>query len=223
MVRGLYHGLGISRCLYVLPLLCISPAHWRLLETVHPVTLRVCLEIPKFAKNVATLVEATEMPLRLHAIARTLRHIEGLYLQPSASFLFQRLLVRPCSHMGSLTATFNDIIGPPPSLPPITPPRSSRPSLQIHTEILSIRNKSSLPDNVLRSIPLSHFEEVFLYHLLIYTDGSVAHTQSSATAAALIPAPGYEWKRNLSFKTTSTTAELAALQLALHLLTFHTP
>lgn len=28
----------------------------------------------------------------------------------------------PYSHMGSTTATFNDVIGPPPSLPPIAPP-----------------------------------------------------------------------------------------------------
>lgn len=132
------------------------------------------------------------MPLRLHTNARALRHIERLYRTPSASFFLECLLDHPCFHMGSMTATFNDIIGPLSSLPPIAPPQSSRPPRQIHTEILGIRKKPSFPDSVLRSIALTHLEEAFPHHLLIYTDGSVDHTKSSVTAAAIIPALGYE-------------------------------
>lgn len=220
----LYRGLGVSRCLYALPLLSISPAQWRRLETLHRVTLRVCLGIPKFARNVATLVEAKEMPLYLQANARALRHIERLHRTPSASFLLQRFVEHPCSHMGSLTVTFNNIIGPPSSLSPMTTPQSSCASIQIHTEIPGIRNKSTLPDTILRSLVFTHLEEAFPKHLLIYTDGSVNEAKNSATAAAIIPALGYEWKGRLSFNTTSTTAELAAIQAALqHLLTLQNP
>lgn len=113
----LYRGLWISRCLYALPLLSISPAQWPRRERLHRVSLRVCLGIPKFAKNVATLVEATEMPLRMHANARALRQIERLHCTPFASLFLQRFLDQPCSHMEDLIATFNDIIGPAPSLP----------------------------------------------------------------------------------------------------------
>lgn len=41
-------------------------------ETLHPVSLRVCLRVPKFVGSVATLVEAVDSPLVLQAEARAL-------------------------------------------------------------------------------------------------------------------------------------------------------
>lgn len=60
---------------------CFAPsgfwqARWRRLETLYPVALRVCLRITKFENNVAILMEAEAMPLRLQANARALRRIE---------------------------------------------------------------------------------------------------------------------------------------------------
>lgn len=171
------------------------------------------LGIPKFAINVATLVEAKEIPLRLHTNARAFRHMERLHRTPSVSFFLQRLVDHPCSQMRRLTATFNNIIGPPSA-----PPQSSLPSLQIHTEIAGARKTQTLPDGVLRSIVFTHLEEAFPNHVLIYTDDSLDHTKDSVTAAAIIRALGYGRKGHLLFNITSTTAELATIQLALEYL-----
>lgn len=59
---------------------------------VQRVTLCVCLWIPKFANNVAAIVEAEEMALSLHENARALRQIERLRRTSPALFLLQRNL-----------------------------------------------------------------------------------------------------------------------------------
>lgn len=77
-----------------------------------------------------------------------------------------------CFHMGTPTATFNNIIGPLPSLPSLAPPKSCRPSLQIHTEIFGIRKTSNLSDSVLRSLVFRRVGKPFPDRPLIYTDAS---------------------------------------------------
>ncbi|XP_040066727.1 uncharacterized protein LOC120840322 [Ixodes scapularis] len=52
----------------------------------------------------------------------------------------------------------------------------------------------------------------------VYTDGSVLHSRKSSTAAVFIPELKMAKSRKLSFHTTSTTAELAALWLGLDIL-----
>ncbi|XP_040072716.1 uncharacterized protein LOC115308845 [Ixodes scapularis] len=52
----------------------------------------------------------------------------------------------------------------------------------------------------------------------VYTDGSVLHSRRSSTAAVFIPELKMAKSRKLSFHTTSTTAELAALWLGLDIL-----
>lgn len=61
---------------------------------------------------------------------------------------------------------------------------------------------------MLRSLVFTHLEEAFLSNLLIYTNASVDHAKNLATAAAIITAHQYQWKEDISVKTTSTAMKL---------------
>lgn len=75
----LYRTLFISRCLYPLPHLIFSTAQCGKLETLNRVSLQVCLRVPKFSGNLASLVEAVHSPLLLQVEAGVLRHTERVH------------------------------------------------------------------------------------------------------------------------------------------------
>lgn len=128
----LYRGLILSRLCYALPLLSLTACQERSIATFHRVALRLCLGLPSYAPNVATLVEAQDTEAMLVFGERALRHLSRMHSAPSASDLLHRLECRPNSKLGQLTAIFSQFIGSPGYIPPSPPPHTGRPPLSIN-------------------------------------------------------------------------------------------
>lgn len=127
------------------------------------------------------------VPFKLQTNTGALRNIERMHQMPSAPYLLCRCHIQPRLCMGHLGSEFNNLIGPPASLPPVQPLYTSCPELtSIHTEIPGGRKKVILPDAALRSLVTTHLEEEFSDHLLLFTDALVNHIRNSATAAATL-------------------------------------
>lgn len=151
---------------------------------------------------------------------RALWHIQNIHRTPPATYNLRQYHVQPRSHMDRLAAQFNDLTGPPSSLPPASPPRTSRPERTAHIEIPGVGKKAILPDVVLRPLRATQLAENFSYHLFLFTNASVTRIRNSTTAAAAIRALGHNWSRHLYFVTTYTMAASAAIRLSLWNLPF---
>lgn len=67
----------------------------------------------------------------------------------------------------------------------------------------------------MRSLVRSRFHDAFFNHPHLFNDATAGSSNDSASVAAIIPSLDRDWGRRLSLETLSSTAELAAIQLAL--------
>ncbi|KAG0416042.1 hypothetical protein HPB47_006793 [Ixodes persulcatus] len=77
-----------------------------------------------------------------------------------------------------------------------------------------LRSKKARPALLAKSAVEDHLERKHCGKLHIYTDGSVNRARTSSTAAFYIPETGAEWSGKLEVATSSTTAELVAIERA---------
>ncbi|KAG0431069.1 hypothetical protein HPB47_022129 [Ixodes persulcatus] len=187
---ALYRGLILSRILYAVPLLHFGRPQIQQLEQFHRCALRLCLGLPRFSGNVATLVEARENPISLHKRKRAMRHLVRLQDASSATSILSKLRSRPLSCLGTVTIELEDQIGPPKRRFPPTPPHTTLPPLNVTGTLPFFQRKSSVAPIV----------------------------ASTSTAAFLIPSMVVQQAGRLNFHTTSTTAELVAICKALEAL-----
>ncbi|XP_040356235.2 uncharacterized protein LOC121046258 [Ixodes scapularis] len=89
------------------------------------------------------------------------------------------------------------------------------PKITSEVRIKYLRSKQDKPPLVIKEIVEAHLEERHSGKLQIYTDGSVNHSRTSSTAAYHIPKLSLEWSGRLHKPTSSTTAELVAMEKAL--------
>lgn len=120
--------------------------------------------------------------------------------------------------MENLASNFNFDIGGPSALLPPPSPHQSRSHLKVCDSLPDSRKKSNTPHPILRNQVderLADFEEF----LQLFTDGSINPSTGTSTTYFYIPALGRDHAGKLNIMTSSTTAQLAAMRMALlHLL-----
>ncbi|KAG0414008.1 hypothetical protein HPB47_008833 [Ixodes persulcatus] len=211
----LYKGLLQSKLLYALPFVNIRRPQLDALERFHRVALRLCLGLPPYAKNVATLTEAQEEPIILREERVAMHSLVRMHTTPSAQYILANLLKRPSSHLGQLAAQFQRNIGSPGVLYSSCPPHSPRPPLDVRETLPDLPRKKDIHPTVARTAVAVALENEYVEHLEVYTDGSVDKKRGTATAAYTIPAISTESAVLLNIETSSTTEETVAILLAL--------
>ncbi|KAM7300365.1 uncharacterized protein ISCGN_020929 [Ixodes scapularis] len=199
-----------------LPLIHLSNAQTAAIETLQRIALRFCLGLPRYSPNIPTLVEARVNLVENHGRELALRHIARQTSCRSTESLLNHIRSCPQSRLGSLARDFEGIVGTLDRIYPAPPPYAS--PLNISESIPELRSKRFTAQVVARTLAEYRIEVDFLGWMRVYTDGSVLHSRKSSTAAVFIPELKIAKSRKLSFHTTSTTAELAALWLGLDIL-----
>ncbi|KAG0415563.1 hypothetical protein HPB47_007264 [Ixodes persulcatus] len=211
----LYKGLLQSKLLYALPFVNIRRPQLDALERFHRVALRLCLGLPPYAKNVATLTEAQEEPIILREERVAMHSLVRMHTTPSAQYILANLLKRPSSHLGQLAAQFQRNIGSPGVLYSSRPPHFTRPKLDVRETLPDLPRKKYIHPTVARTAVAVALENEYVEHLEVYTDGSVDKKRGTATAAYTIPELSTDSAVLLNIETSSTTAETVAILLAL--------
>lgn len=214
----LYKGLIKSKFLYSLPLANIRGPQRDQLERFHRVALRLCLGLPSNSPNIPTLVEAREQPLFLKGEESSKRHLIRIHVALSTDYLLMNLHSRSSSHFGRIAAEFTNEIGDPGPRFPIRPPHSTEPPLNVQGSLPDVRARKDVHPVVARTAVAVALEEKYASSLEIYTDGSVNKSAGTATAAYVIPSIGKEYAVRINLETSSTTAEMVAILLALEYL-----
>lgn len=114
----------------------------------------MCVRMPRYIRNVATLVTAEMRPAFLHAYERVNRHLARLHGAYPGSALHALLLDRPHSRFGYMANQFGDIrwrniVGSPEVLPPPPEPHWVL-SLDITVSFPHMFSKATLPRMVAR-------------------------------------------------------------------------
>lgn len=209
-------ALVTSRILYRLPYMFPSQTDMERLEQGHRRGLRTALGIPNAAKNAVVLQEAGAEPLTVQARARRLSQLARLSTTLPGRWFLQRIQARTKGSWHDTVEDFLNIAGP---LPTMTSEARVAPwevaKVSIELRIKRLRAKKVGPINALREAVEKHIEERYGGWLQIYTDGSVNKARTSSTAAFYIPELALEWCGRLQAPTSSTTAELVAIDKAL--------
>nr|XP_037275996.1 uncharacterized protein LOC119168705 [Rhipicephalus microplus] len=169
--------------------------------------------MPRASPVDVTYAETNQFPLSLRAKACALRHVERMYMTRGGKALVHRLLSLSDTGMGRSALEYAGLISGAPfvGLLPIPPNWDSR--LPISIRVPGVRSKGHTPRAALLQETCALIEQRYSGHLHLYTDGSVKG-DGSAAAASVIPPLRDERKCRLPLPATSTTAELAALNLA---------
>ncbi|KAM7314374.1 hypothetical protein ISCGN_004158 [Ixodes scapularis] len=211
-----HDGYHTSRILYRLPYMFPSQTDMERLEQGHRRGLRTALGIPNAAKNAVVLQEAGAEPLTVQARARRLSQLARLSTTLPGRCFLQRFQARTKGSWHDTVEDFLNIAGP---LPTMTSEARVAPwevaKVSIELRIKRLRAKKVGPINALREAVEKHIEERYGGWLQIYTNGSVNKARTSSTAAFYIPELALEWCGRLQAPTSSTTAELVAIDKAL--------
>ncbi|KAG0430341.1 hypothetical protein HPB47_022793 [Ixodes persulcatus] len=133
--------------------------------------------------------------------------------------IIQRKTLRICLSLSPSAPNFKESVGTLDDDPPPTPPHTTV-SLNISEESPQLRNKKLVSDVISRNLAEEHVDSFFDGWIKDFTDGSVYHQKKSSTAAVIISELGSslfadDCSGRFNFYTSSTIAELKALELAL--------
>ncbi|KAG0429024.1 hypothetical protein HPB47_024024 [Ixodes persulcatus] len=209
-------ALVTSRILYRLPYLSPSPKDLERLEQLHRQGLRTALGIPKAAKNTLVLQEAGLESLERQSWERSLFQLARLSTTHPGRWFLRRIRDRRTASWSKVVEVFLQVAAP------LTMPQSESrappwevPKIASEVEIKYLRSKQDKPPLVIKELVEAHLKDRHSGKLQLYTDGSVNHSQTSSTAAYHIPKLSLEWSGRLHTPTSSTTAELVAMEKAL--------
>ncbi|XP_037515372.1 uncharacterized protein LOC119391795 [Rhipicephalus sanguineus] len=213
----LYNAVATARTLYSVQLVGLKPIQWESLDVVHRGAVRRIFALPRTSPVGPTLAETNQLPLSLRAKAGALRHVHRMHQTQQGQQLAIRLLSRPNSGMGRHALEYAALV---PEMPhcgwlPIPPHRDR--GLEISTTVPGVRCKRRTPQCALQQETAAVIDGQLSGRVLLYTDGSVT-TEGSAAAACIAPTLEVAGKCRLPIAASSTTAELAALDLAAEIL-----
>ncbi|KAM7312372.1 hypothetical protein ISCGN_009277 [Ixodes scapularis] len=205
-----------SRILYRLPYMSPSPTDLESLEQLHRQGLRTALGIPKAAKNTLVLQEAGLESLERQSWERSLFQLARLSTTHPGKWFLRRIQGRTTASWSKVVEVFFRVADP------LTMPQSESrappwevPKITSEVRIKYLRSKQDKPPLVIKELVEAHLKERHSGKLQIYTDGSVNHSRTSSTAAYHIQKLSLEWSGRLHKPTSSTTAELVAMEKAL--------
>ncbi|KAM7315802.1 uncharacterized protein ISCGN_005585 [Ixodes scapularis] len=185
-------------------------------ETLQKEWLPLPVIVPHSSQSTTTDPEAGAEPLTVQARARRLSQLARLSTTLPGRWFLQRIQARTKGSRHDSVEDFLNIAGP---LPTMTNKARVAPwevaKVSIELRIKRLRAKKVGPINALREAVEKHIEERYGSWLQIYTDGSVNKARTSSTAAFYIPELALEWCGRLQAPTSSTTAELVAIDKAL--------
>ncbi|KAL3214894.1 hypothetical protein MRX96_006985 [Rhipicephalus microplus] len=160
-----------------------------------------------------TYAETNQFPLSLRAKACALRHVKRMHVTRRGKVLVNRLLSLPDTGMGRSVLEYASLIFVAPFAGLLPIPSHCRDSrMPISIRVSGIRSKGHTPRPALLQETCAMIEERYSGHRHLYTDGSVKWDGSAATASIISVLR--DEKCRLLLPATSTTAELAALNLA---------
>ncbi|XP_064463252.1 uncharacterized protein LOC135374169 [Ornithodoros turicata] len=210
---SLYKALILSHMNYTVSFIDPSPTNWQRLERLHRTGLRIALGLPRASDIEETLLEAEELPVRIHAERCLYEVLDRLRLTQSATSVINNIKSCFNTNIGKLCKFYlrkNFKLQPPQGYEnsPSPPWRDFFPNTV--TTIRSIQGKKHAPAVVSRHKALDHISNHYSCHSLIYTDGSVS--QDSASSAYFVPSNNLQWSSRLDSHTiSSTSAELCAI------------
>ncbi|KAG0440835.1 hypothetical protein HPB47_016157 [Ixodes persulcatus] len=126
----------------------------------------------------------------------------------------KRIAAREDSEIGRQAATLVGIAGPPPIIPKLPTGHEEPDPLLVDLHIEDLRSKKTAATTTARQLAEHHLERQYDGWTRIFTDGSVHPTDKTATAAAYFQTEETWLTEKLLFHASSTTAELAAIGLA---------
>ncbi|XP_064455109.1 uncharacterized protein LOC135366370 [Ornithodoros turicata] len=197
---------------YHLPVLNnICATSENMLQGVLARSLKVCLGVPSATSNTLTVAEAKEPPFEALGVRETVRQYLRLCTQHDHHPLVRKLLRRNSSFLKALSPYRRTLPTRPQQADPHPPWTLQTPP--ICTTVPGInQGKSSLPPLAMRQYCLELMER-HKGRVAIFTDGST--TISGSASAFVIPEHKREGIPRLSHRTSSTTAKLVAVQLAM--------
>lgn len=214
MMLQMYRGLILARPLYALPFVTLRQTQLENIERVQRVALRVCLGVPRSASSQRTLVEANINTVANALQQQALTHLVRMNNCFSTTALARRIAAREDSEIGRQAATLVDIAGPPPIIPKLPTGHEEPDPLLVDLHIEDLRSKKTAATTTARQLAEHHLERHYDGWTRIFTDGSVHPTDKTATAAAYFQTEATWLTEKLLFHASSTTAELAAIGLA---------
>ncbi|KAG0426561.1 hypothetical protein HPB47_026341, partial [Ixodes persulcatus] len=158
-----------------------------------------------FCQPTAPPMQSPDADFKLHELQIALR---------SSPRHRSRIAAREDSEIGRQAATLVDIAGPPPIIPKHPTGHEEPDPLLVDLHIENLRSKKTAATTTARQLAVHHLERHYDGWTGIFTDGSVHPTDKTATAAAYFQTEETWLTEKLLFHASSTTAELAAIGLA---------
>ncbi|KAM7292767.1 uncharacterized protein ISCGN_025905 [Ixodes scapularis] len=185
----------------------------KMLQSLQARALRCCLGLPRSASTPGTIAESRHFPACVLQIQETLRiHLRHL-TRHKRHYLADIMSSRPSSNYARVLALYQQEFPSRFLTPEIaaTPPWTI-PTPLISLDIPGIHTKRNTPQAVLYQHTMTELYGSHISRIHVFTDGSTSIM--SSIAAAVFPTRDITIKHKLSYKTSSTTTELIAIQEA---------
>ncbi|XP_070385219.1 uncharacterized protein [Dermacentor albipictus] len=210
-----YNSVATSRALYALPITNVRAANWKAIDMENRTVIRKLYGLPRNSQVGATLAEAGDWPPALRARKQAMNHVERLQRSPQGQRLVCRLHTLEGSGMGQRATEFSALVASTPELLPVSPHASAL--LDVNTTVPGVKSKRRTAVCAMQQETAALLHERLEGRLLVYTDGSVA-SDGSGAAACTAPDICATQQCRLRVVSSSTVAELAAIDLAADLL-----
>ncbi|XP_064482821.1 uncharacterized protein LOC135395655 [Ornithodoros turicata] len=221
-LRSVHCSLVLGTLRYSLPILHgLSRASERELLNLQARSLRVCLGVPKTTETVSVLAEARESPMPTLRDKETIRIYTRYLTRHPHHYLTDIAMECPSSAFGSCVQRLRTSIPSPSNMPSHPPPMWTLATPPVYSSIPGAFKKGDHPPVALLQLALEHLNNVHSRRIAIYTDASVS--AGASTLAVVVPSENYELALKLPHETSSTEAELAAINEALRLISTRPP
>ncbi|XP_037558398.1 uncharacterized protein LOC119435745 [Dermacentor silvarum] len=213
----MYAAVALSKALYALPLCSLRSHLWRHIDCDHRRVLRMRHGLPRASRLAETLAEAGAWPVSLTADLHALGHIERLSRAPGAGPMLSYLRGLPKSRVGKLFELYDSLVVDAPATPAAGCHQTSVCRCACASTCRGVRSKHRTPHCAVVQDASARIQGDLVGRAHLYTDGSVRQ-DGSAAAACVVPHLDVARQCRLSYRASSTTAELVGLHLAADIL-----